>query len=47
LTADSADPELLRFHESLGAVAQTEKVFYRLTGQALAAAAQASSRSQA
>lgn len=44
-TADAANPELLRFYESLGAVAQTEKVFFRLTGEALAATAQASSRS--
>ncbi|MFA6968780.1 hypothetical protein [Bosea sp. (in: a-proteobacteria)] len=47
MTADAANPERLRFYECLGAVAQTEKVFYRLTGQALAATAQGSSRSQA
>ncbi|AMJ63396.1 acetyltransferase [Bosea sp. PAMC 26642] len=35
-TADAANPGLLRFYESLGAVAQTEKIFYRLTGEALA-----------
>lgn len=38
-TADVDDPALLRFYESLGAVAQRKKVFYRLTGEALAAAA--------
>lgn len=38
-TADADDPALLRFYESLGAVAQRKKVFYRLTGEALAAAA--------
>lgn len=38
-TADADDPALLRFYESLGAVAQTKKVFYRLTGDALAAVA--------
>lgn len=40
-TADAANPDLLRFYESLGAVAQTEKVFFRLTGEALAQAARA------
>jgi len=39
-TADAGNPELMRFYESLGAVAQTEKVFFRLTGDALAATAQ-------
>lgn len=39
-TADADDPALLRFYESLGAVAQTKKVFYRLTGPALEAAAE-------
>lgn len=38
-TADADDPALLRFYESLGAVAQRKKVFYRLTGDALAAVA--------
>lgn len=38
-TADAANPDLLRFYESLGAAAQTEKVFYRLTGEALDRAA--------
>lgn len=41
-TADIDDPALLRFYETLGAVAQTKKVFYRLTGAALEAAAEAS-----
>jgi len=35
-TADAGNPELIRFYESLGAAAQTEKVFFRLTGEALA-----------
>lgn len=34
-TADAANPDLLRFYESLGAIAQREKVFYRLAGEAL------------
>ncbi|MCU4182174.1 GNAT family N-acetyltransferase [Bosea sp. BH3] len=34
-TADVDDGPLLRFYESLGAVSQTKKLFYRLTGQAL------------
>ena len=38
-TADAEDAPLLRFYESLGAVAQTNKLFYRLTGEALEAAA--------
>ena len=38
-TADAANPELLRFYESLGAVAQREKIFYRLAGEALVATA--------
>lgn len=38
-TADAANPQLLRFYESLGAAAQTEKVFFRLTGEALVEAA--------
>ncbi len=46
-TADAANPELLRFYESLGAVAQTEKIFFRLTGEALAATAQGSSKTGA
>lgn len=36
LTADADDPALLHFYESFGALAQTKKVFYRLTGEALA-----------
>lgn len=39
-TADAGNPELIRFYESLGAAAQTEKVFFRLTGEALAKTAQ-------
>lgn len=39
-TADAGNPELIRFYESLGASAQTEKVFFRLTGEALARTAQ-------
>lgn len=39
-TADATNPDLLRFYESLGAAAQTEKVFFRLTGEALARMAQ-------
>ena len=35
-TADADNPALLRFYENLGAVAQPKKVFYRLTGGALA-----------
>jgi len=35
-TADADDRALLRFYESLGAIAQPKKVFYRLTGDALA-----------
>jgi GNAT superfamily N-acetyltransferase len=38
-TADAEDGPLLRFYESLGAVAHTKKVFYRLAGEALLAAA--------
>jgi len=38
-TADAEDLPLLRFYEGLGAVAQTKKVFYRLTGPALEAVA--------
>lgn len=38
-TADAENPALLRFYESLGAAAQTKKVFYRLTGAALEATA--------
>ena len=34
-TADAANPDLLGFYEGLGAVAQRDKVFYRLTGEAL------------
>ncbi|QEL22832.1 GNAT family N-acetyltransferase [Bosea sp. F3-2] len=40
-TADAEDAPLLRFYEGLGAVAQTKKVFYRLTGEALIAVAKA------
>jgi hypothetical protein len=46
-TADAGNPELIRFYESLGALAQTEKVFLRLTGEALAKAAQGASGSDA
>ena len=35
-TADADDPDLLRFYDSLGAVAHPKKLFYRLTGAALA-----------
>lgn len=38
-TADADDAPLLRFYEGLGAVAQTKKIFYRLTGEALEAVA--------
>lgn len=34
-TADAANPDLLRFYDGLGAIAQREKVFYRLAGGAL------------
>lgn len=34
-TADAANPDLLRFYDGLGAIAQREKVFYRLAGEAL------------
>ena len=34
-TADAANPDLLGFYEGLGAVAHRDKVFYRLTGEAL------------
>ncbi len=43
-TADAGNPDLIRFYESLGAAAQTEKVFFRLTGEALARTAQGASR---
>ncbi|MGO4173656.1 GNAT family N-acetyltransferase [Bosea sp. TAF32] len=36
-TADADDPDLLRFYESLGATAQPKKLFFRLSGEALAA----------
>jgi GNAT superfamily N-acetyltransferase len=36
-TADGANPRLLAFYESLGAAPKTEKVFYRLEGEALSA----------
>jgi len=39
-TADADDPALLRFYESLGAVPQPKKVFFRLTGEALLKAAE-------
>lgn len=35
-TADADDAALLSFYEALGAVAYPQKVFYRLTGDALA-----------
>lgn len=35
-TADGDDAALLRFYDGLGAVAYPKKVFYRLTGDALA-----------
>jgi GNAT superfamily N-acetyltransferase len=35
-TADADDAALLRFYESLGAAAHPKKLFYRLTGDALA-----------
>ena len=38
-TADVDDGPLLRFYESFGAVPQTKKLFYRLTGEALLKAA--------
>ena len=38
-TADRTDAGLLDFYSGLGALAQHEKVFYRLTGDALAALA--------
>lgn len=34
-TADADDAALLRFYEGLGAVAYPQKIFYRLTGNAL------------
>jgi GNAT superfamily N-acetyltransferase len=34
-TADATNPDLLRFYEGIGAIAQREKVFYRLAGEAL------------
>lgn len=34
-TADRSDARLLSFYEAMGAVEQSEKVFLRLTGQAL------------
>lgn len=40
-TADADDAALLRFYESLGAAAYPKKVFYRLTGDALADLAKA------
>lgn len=39
-TAARDDERLLRFYESLGAVPQPEKVFFRLTGEGLARLAQ-------
>lgn len=38
-TADADDTALLRFYDGLGAAAHPKKVFYRLTGEALAAIA--------
>lgn len=46
-TADTGNPELIRFYESLGASAQTEKVFFRLTGEALSKTAQGRSEADA
>ena len=40
-TADVEDSALLRFYDGLGAAAQTKKLFYRLTGEALAELAKA------
>lgn len=34
-TADRGDARLLSFYDAMGAVEQSEKVFFRLTGQAL------------
>ncbi|OYW62563.1 MAG: hypothetical protein B7Z40_16510 [Bosea sp. 12-68-7] len=34
-TADAANPDLLGFYEGLGAIAQRERVVYRLAGEAL------------
>jgi GNAT superfamily N-acetyltransferase len=45
-TADRADPGLLRFYAGLGAAEQSEKVFFRLSGQALADLASSSSGGQ-
>jgi hypothetical protein len=39
-TADCNNPCLLALYESLGAFAQEDKVFFRLTGDALDALAQ-------
>ena len=35
-TADRGDERLIRYYEGLGGAPQTEKVFFRLSGQALA-----------
>lgn len=40
-TADADDDALLRFYDSLGAAAHRKKLFYRLTGDALADLAKA------
>ena len=40
-TADRNNDRLLTFYESLGAYAQEDKVFFRLTGSALDALAEA------
>lgn len=40
-TADADDAALLRFYDGLGATAYPKKVFYRLTGDALAGVARA------
>ena len=47
-TADRSNTRLLNFYEATGAVEQNEKVFLRLTGQALAhlAAAQVGGSSE-
>jgi GNAT superfamily N-acetyltransferase len=42
-TADREDRRLLRFYEATGATAQTEKLFFRLAGQALSDFAASSS----
>ena len=46
-TADAGNPALIRFYESLGAAAQTEKIFFRLSGDALAGTARGPSTEDA